>query len=31
MTRFLWELFRQDGTKVMSMSGWGMYRRRPAG
>ncbi len=31
MTRFLWELSRQDGTRVMSMSGWGMYRRRPAG
>ena len=31
MTRFLWELFRQDGTKVLSMSGWGMYTRRPGG
>jgi hypothetical protein len=30
MTRFLWEMFRQDGTRVMSMSGWGMYRTRPA-
>jgi acyl dehydratase len=30
MTRFLWELLRQDGTKVLSMTGWGMYRTRPA-
>ncbi len=27
--RFHWELLRQDGTTVMTMTGWGMYRTRP--
>jgi len=28
MTRNLWELFNQDGDKVLQMDGWGMFRRR---
>jgi hypothetical protein len=30
MLRFHWDVLRADGTVVMSMKGWGMYRRRPA-
>ena len=26
-----WEVFKQDGTRVLSMEGWGMMRRRHAG
>ena len=28
MTRNLWELFNQNGDKVLQMDGWGMFRRR---
>ena len=28
MTRNLWEMFNQDGEKVLQMEGWGMFRRR---
>jgi acyl dehydratase len=28
MTRNPWELFNQDGDKVLQMEGWGMFRRR---
>lgn len=28
--RFAWEVLRQDGAIVMTMTGWGLYRRRPA-
>ncbi|MFM1989651.1 MAG: hypothetical protein RJA99_2608 [Pseudomonadota bacterium] len=31
MIRFHWDVLRQDGTTVMTMTGWGMYRTRPAG
>lgn len=30
MTRFHWEVLRGAGEVVMTMTGWGMYRRRPA-
>jgi len=30
MILLLWEVLNQDRTVVMSMKGWGMYRRRPA-
>jgi acyl dehydratase len=29
MTRNLWEMFNQNGDKVLHMEGWGMFRRRP--
>lgn len=29
MILLLWEVLNQDRTVVMSMKGWGMYRRRP--
>ncbi len=28
MTRNLWEMFNQHGDKVLTMEGWGMFRRR---
>jgi hypothetical protein len=28
MTRNLWEMFNQNGDKVLHMEGWGMFRRR---
>ena len=28
MTRNLWEMFNQQGDKVLHMEGWGMFRRR---
>jgi acyl dehydratase len=28
MTRNLWEMFNQQGDKVLQMEGWGMFRRR---
>ncbi|MEI7445389.1 MAG: MaoC family dehydratase [Burkholderiales bacterium] len=31
MIRFHWDVLRQDGVSVMTMTGWGMYRTRPAG
>jgi acyl dehydratase len=31
MLRFHWDVIRQDGTTVMSMTGWGMYRTRAPG
>jgi acyl dehydratase len=30
MIRFHWDVLRQDGVTVMTMTGWGMYRTRPA-
>ena len=29
MLRFRWEVLRHDGEAVMTMSGWGLYARRP--
>jgi acyl dehydratase len=31
MIRFHWNVMRQDGTSVMTMTGWGMYRTRDPG
>jgi acyl dehydratase len=31
MIRFHWNVLRQDGTSVMTMTGWGMYRTRDPG
>ena len=28
MTRNRWEMFNQNGDKVLNMEGWGMFRRR---
>ena len=28
MVRALWEMFNQNGDKVLHMDGWGMFRRR---
>ena len=28
MVRTLWEMFNQNGEKVLHMDGWGMFRRR---
>ena len=28
MVRTLWEMFNQNGDKVLHMDGWGMFRRR---
>jgi acyl dehydratase len=28
MTRNHWEMFNQNGDKVLNMEGWGMFRRR---
>ena len=28
LTRNLWEMFNQNGDKVLHMEGWGMFRRR---
>jgi acyl dehydratase len=30
LLRFHWEVLRQDGQVVLSMTGWGLYARRPA-
>ena len=30
LLRFRWEVLRGDGTMVMTMTGWGMYRARTA-
>lgn len=30
MVQFLQEVINQNGTTVMTLKGWGMYRRRPA-
>lgn len=30
LLRFAWELRNQHGAAVMTMEGWGMFRRRPA-
>lgn len=31
MVRSMWEMFNQDGVQVLSMDGWGMFRRRTPG
>ena len=31
LARSLWEMFNQHGEQVLSMDGWGMFRRRTPG